>query len=76
MFMLKRCMVPCIFLCGPVENMLGPVKCGSKLALDQKKSGNFQRCRNSLQLITLTHCTVVCDTGTTNLPNRLLDIKI
>ena len=30
-------MVPCIFLCGPVENMLGPVKCGSKLALDQKK---------------------------------------
>jgi hypothetical protein len=39
-----------IFLCGPVENMLGPVKCGSKLALDQKKSGNFQRCRNSLHL--------------------------
>jgi hypothetical protein len=33
-------MVPGIFLCGPVENMLGPVKCGSKLALDQKKSGN------------------------------------
>jgi hypothetical protein len=27
-------MVPCIFLCGPVENMLGTVKCGSKLALD------------------------------------------
>ena len=43
-------MVPCIFLCGPVENMLGPVKCGSKLALDHKKSGNFHRCRNSLHL--------------------------
>jgi hypothetical protein len=27
-------------------------------------------------VIALTHCTVVCDTGTTNLPNRLLDIKI
>jgi hypothetical protein len=24
-------MVPGIFLCGPVENMLGPVKYGSKL---------------------------------------------
>jgi hypothetical protein len=34
-------MVPGIFLGGPVEYMIGPVKCGSKLALDQKKSGNF-----------------------------------
>ena len=34
-------MVPCIFLCGPVENMLGPVKCGSKLALNQKKGKIF-----------------------------------
>jgi hypothetical protein len=27
-------------------------------------------------VIALAHCTVVCDTGTINLPNRLLDIKI
>jgi hypothetical protein len=27
-------------------------------------------------VIAVTHCTVVCDTGTINLPNRLLDIKI
>ena len=30
-------MVPGIFLCGAVENMLGPVKCGSTLAMDQYK---------------------------------------
>jgi hypothetical protein len=48
-------MVSGIFLCGPVENMLGPVKCGGKLTLDQKKSGNFQRCRNSLHLQNENH---------------------
>jgi len=30
-------MVPGILLCGPVKRMLGPVKCGSKLVLDQYK---------------------------------------
>jgi len=28
-------MVPVIFLCGPVKRILGSVKCGSKLVLDQ-----------------------------------------
>jgi hypothetical protein len=27
-------------------------------------------------VIAVTHCAVVCDTGTINLPNRLLDINI
>ena len=36
-------MVPVIFLCGPVNHMLGPMKYGSKLVLDQQNLKLYQR---------------------------------